>query len=305
MKKHSDPVIQEIDDPMIAQFRAIDHSGINIYDKDHSFIMDDSAIISSDIELNPFRSRDCRIILIKKGSVDYLLNYVDNHASAGELLMIPANFIIKINGYSKDFKARGIAFRPSSIMADDPLEYNVIKLRLGYNEERLFETYLQLMNQVLIHPTSGKFDFELLLRSMLRRIRCLNIAQNGYQSVVSGTRKRAVFSGFMQLVNEEGIAPRSITAYAKILNVTDNYLSVIVKELSGRTVMDWVNGRTITDIKALLLDQRKLSIDQIAEKMKFASTSQMIRLFKNQTGYTPAAFRKEKNEMLKGNQTHS
>ena len=190
-------------------------------------------------------------------------------------------------------------------MVDDPLEYNVIKLRLGYNEERLFETYFQLMNQVLIHPTSGKFDFELLVRSMLHRIRCLDIAQNGYQPAASGTRKRAVFSGFMQLVNEDGIVPRSITAYAKKLHVTDNYLSVIVKELSGRTVMDWVNGRTITDIKALLLDQRALSIDQIAEKMKFASTSQMIRLFKNQTGYTPAAFRKEKNEMLKGNQTHS
>ena len=104
MKKHSDPIVQEIDDPMIAQFRAIDYSGINIYDKERSFIMDDSAIISSVIDLIPFRSRDCRIILVKKGFCDYSLNYVDGQVSAGELLMIPANFIIKSMGIRKTSK---------------------------------------------------------------------------------------------------------------------------------------------------------------------------------------------------------
>ena len=294
-----DQRIIEIDDSKKDEIRVFDNTGANIIEKDFCLVMDNSPIVKHAVIDAPVRSPEHRIMLVKKGSVDYTLNYMDFHVSEGEVLMIPANYIIIMNGHSGDFNARVLSFRFTGMGESNLVGYEVIKLRLGYNEEQVFENFFQMMNQVLKSPTAGKRDFEHLVISMLYRIQGLNSAQNGFQAPAMGDRKQAIVSKFMQLLNANGPAPRSIAYYADKLGVSANYLSVVVKERSDHTVMEWVDIRTVTQIKLLLFDPDNLTVDQIAERLNFSSSSQMIRVFKKLTGATPIEYRKTKSEEIR------
>lgn len=294
-----DQRIIEIDDSKKDEIRVFDNTGANIIEKDFCLVMDNSPIVKHAVIDAPVRSPEHRIMLVKKGSVDYTLNYMDFHVSEGEVLMIPANYIIIMNGHSGDFNARVLSFRFTGMGESNLVGYEVIKLRLGYNEEQVFENFFQMMNQVLKSPTAGKRDFEHLIISMLFRIQGLNFAQNGLQAPAMGDRKQAIVSKFMQLLNANGPAPRSIAYYADKLGVSANYLSVVVKERSDHTVMEWVDIRTVTQIKLLLFDPDNLTVDQIAERLNFSSSSQMIRVFKKLTGATPIEYRKTKSEEIR------
>lgn len=291
--------IIEIDDSKKDEIRVFDNTGANIIEKDFCLVMDNSPIVKHAVIDAPVRSPEHRIMLVKKGSVDYTLNYMDFHVSEGEVLMVPANYIIIMNGHSGDFNARVLSFRFTDMAESNLVGYDAVKLRLGYNEEQVFENFFQMMNQVLKSPTAGKHDFEHLVISMLFRIQGLNFAQNGLQAPAMGDRKQAIVSKFMQLLNASGPAPRSIATYADKLGVSANYLSVVVKEKSNRTVMEWVDIRTVTEIKMLLHDPSNLTVDQIAERMDFSSSSQMIRVFKKMTGVTPTEYRKTQTEEIK------
>ena len=291
--------VKEIDNSTKAELRAIDNTGANIFEKDFCLVMDNSAIVKYAVIDAPLRSPEHRIMLVKKGSVDYTLNYMDFHTSEGEVLMVPANYIINLDGHSRDFNARVLSFRFANMADAGLVGYDVIKLRLGYNEEQVFENFFQMMNQVLKSPTAGKRDFEHLVISMLFRIQGLNTAQNGLQAPAMGDRKQTILSKFMQLLNASGPAPRSIATYADKLGVSANYLSVVVKEMSDRTVMEWVDIRTVTQIKLLLCDPANLTVDQIAEQLDFSSSSQMIRVFKKLTGITPTEYRKTKTKEIR------
>ena len=294
-----DQRIIEIDDSKKDEIRVFDNTGANIIEKDFCLVMDNSPIVKHAVIDAPVRSPEHRIMLVKKGSVDYTLNYMDFHVSEGEVLMIPANYIIIMNGHSGDFNARVLSFRFTGMGESNLFGYEVIKLRLGYNEEQVFENFFQMMNQVLKSPTVGKRDFEHLVISMLFRIQGLNSAQNGFQAPAMGDRKQAIVSKFMQLLNANGPAPRSIAYYADKLGVSANYLSVVIKERSKHTVMEWVDIRTVTEIKMLLHDPSNLTVDQIAERLDFSSSSQMIRVFKKLTGTTPIEYRKTKSEEIR------
>ena len=295
--------VKEIDNSTKAELRAIDNTGANIFEKDFCLVMDNSAIVKYAVIDAPLRSPEHRIMLVKKGSVDYTLNYMDFHTSEGEVLMVPANYIINLNGHSRDFNARVLSFRFANMADAGLVGYDVIKLRLGYSEEQVFENFFQMMNQVLKSPTAGKRDFEHLVISMLFRIQGLNTAQNGLQAPAMGDRKQTILSKFMQLLNASGPAPRSIATYADKLGVSANYLSVVVKEMSDRTVMEWVDIRTVTQIKLLLCDPANLTVDQIAEQLDFSSSSQMIRVFKKLTGITPIEYRKSKTKEIRKKKT--
>lgn len=296
MKKIITHKIQEIDDSVKSELRTIYYSNANIIEKDYWLIMDNSEIVKYTVSDTPFHSPEPRILLVKKGSIDYTLNHVDYHIVADELLMVPANFTISIIGYSHNFNARILSFCFPDMDYADSVGYDVVKLRLGHGEKHVFDNFFQMMNFVLKTPTTDKQDFKHLVLSMLFRIKCLNTAQNGLPSPLYVDRKQAIFSQFMRLVNTTESTHQTVSYYADKIGVSANYLSVVIKEKSGRTVMDWVAMRTVAQIKKLLLDPSHLTVNQIAERLSFSSSTQMIRVFKKGAGMTPLEYQRKKKQ---------
>lgn len=68
------------------------------------------------------------------------------------------------------------------------------------------------------------------------------------------------------------------------------YLCRIFKEITGITIMEYVNGKRLIEAERLLL-YSSLNVLEISEKIGFNSANNFIRLFKNKYKSTPKVFR--------------
>ena len=104
------------------------------------------------------------------------------------------------------------------------------------------------------------------------------------------SRKESLSKQFMQLVRDNYREYRNVAWYADKLCVTPKYISQVVKDTTGRTALGWIDEFTIIESKALLRST-ELSIDQIAVKLNFGSSSLFSKYFKRVTGLSPRGYR--------------
>ena len=88
----------------------------------------------------------------------------------------------------------------------------------------------------------------------------------------------------------EEIFTRNISFYAENLFLTPRYLSTLIKETSGKTVMEWVNEAVIQEAKLMLCHTDKL-VYQIADELNFPNASFFCKFFHRMTGKTPNGYR--------------
>ncbi|MBU2998111.1 helix-turn-helix domain-containing protein [Cellulophaga baltica] len=79
--------------------------------------------------------------------------------------------------------------------------------------------------------------------------------------------------------------------YADAQNLHPNYLSNVIKTKTGKTISDWITQKTIIEAKTLL-QNKSLSIKEIAHKLSFSETAHFSNYFKKQVGMSPNQFRK-------------
>lgn len=103
-------------------------------------------------------------------------------------------------------------------------------------------------------------------------------------------RVEDLFVSFIRLLPQHFAEHRDIAFYASCLNISAVYLSRIVRQVSGRTVMDYVN-RFLTMEAAFLLRTSRRSIGQIADALHFADTASFSKFFLRRKGLSPRAFR--------------
>ncbi len=83
---------------------------------------------------------------------------------------------------------------------------------------------------------------------------------------------------------------RDVSYYAEQLNVSAKYLSATTKRVTGQSVTSFIDSFTIPILKELLNDER-LSLTQIADRMNFASLSYFSRYCTKHLGQTPSEYR--------------
>ncbi|MBO7542217.1 MAG: AraC family transcriptional regulator [Bacteroidales bacterium] len=294
MAKTKQPDVRDIDESIRKELKLFDNIGLNIVEDDYALIMDNTPVVKNLIPKYPMRSKEHRIMLVKEGWVKHSLNYNECTSRKKDLLFIPANFIICVKDFSKDLKARVLTFNFSE--AFDMLSsigFSHIHLSLGPSEEKRMDSYFQLMYQVLQSPCGSKRDFDFLVLSMLSRIVSINNQQNGGRPITFRNEKQKCATLFMQMITDPDINYQKIKEFASELKVTENYLSVAVKDITGNTVKYWIDYRNVMLIKKHLESAENLPLDQIAVKLGYSSASTLVRYFKKQTGQTPAEFRKE------------
>ena len=83
---------------------------------------------------------------------------------------------------------------------------------------------------------------------------------------------------------------QKVSDFAKLLNVSPNYLNRCVQRTLGKSAHDLLNETLLLESKALL-KQSTLTISEIAYKVGKKDPSDFSRFFKNQTGMTPKEYR--------------
>ena len=95
----------------------------------------------------------------------------------------------------------------------------------------------------------------------------------------------------MQLLSRNFGEQRSVIGTPISSNSPPKYLSQLIKNVSGRTVGQWVSVLVVMEIKNLLRNT-DLSIKEISTGLNFPSQSLMGRYFKNYTGLSPLDYRR-------------
>lgn len=82
----------------------------------------------------------------------------------------------------------------------------------------------------------------------------------------------------------------NVTEVANMCGVSVSYFERIFKSYAGVPPIEYFNNLKIYHIKELLQDD-KLTLDEIAEQMEYCDSSYLCRLFKKMTGMTPKEYK--------------
>ena len=83
---------------------------------------------------------------------------------------------------------------------------------------------------------------------------------------------------------------RDVSYYAERLNVSPKYLSATIKRVTGHSVSSYIDRHTVPILKDYLDDER-LSLTQIADRMNFTSLSYFSRYCTKHLGMSPSNYR--------------
>lgn len=82
--------------------------------------------------------------------------------------------------------------------------------------------------------------------------------------------------------------------FADKMNISDSYLSDLLKKETGRNTQENIHHFVIEKAKSMFVDSN-ITASEIAFKLGFEYPQYFSRLFKNKTGQTPIEYRNELN----------
>lgn len=99
-----------------------------------------------------------------------------------------------------------------------------------------------------------------------------------------------LYQRFSTLLIESYPKPRDVQWYADALSVSPNYLARVVKHISGRSTLEWINEAVMTDIRTVLIHTDE-SIKEISNRLGFSNAAFFGKYVKHHTGLSPKQLR--------------
>lgn len=293
-------------------------SGIKRFSFDYSKFGDDymfSHFIPGESALDyfssPVRFEGILFVLCLKGKLEVEINLQQIELCSNSLLCLGPDKIIssKQTDFS-DFEAYFLFMSPQ-FLRDINIDMNVMNnigrmaslkssrqpvLLLSDEESQLLQKYMELL-----HYNTIKNSDELYIKNISRNI----IASVIYQIFQFGekympherveerplSRRANYVQEFMRLMHENYRQERSVGFYADKLFISPKYLSLIIKEMTGRSAAEWIDECVILEAKNLLRYSGK-NIQQVAYELNFTNQSSFGKYFKHLTGMSPSQFQK-------------
>ena len=245
----------------------------------------------------PFYFAEDRLLRISRGRGTGRVNLMDYEVAEHDVLLLPAQSIMEPLYASDDFTAEALILKS---MPDIPMETvrhilanEVVHLHLEENDWQRHNAFIALLADMLSARQSSADAIGYQVAAMMCDLKNIRLKKQpiGFSSNVSHGKR--IFQQFLALANIHGYCKRRIDFYASELLLTPNHLSAIVRQQSGRTVLDWLNDRTIMEAKIQLKNSDRL-IYEISDTLCFTEPSAFIRYFKKSVGMTPLEYREGK-----------
>ncbi len=96
---------------------------------------------------------------------------------------------------------------------------------------------------------------------------------------------------FVKLVHIHHVHERSVSFYADKLFISAKYLTLLVKEATGRSAAKWIDDFVIMEAKNMLRFSGK-NIQQVAYALNFSTQSSFGKYFKHLTGMSPTEYQR-------------
>ena len=168
--------------------------------------------------------------------------------------------------------------------------YGNSKVTLLPDDAQRLQSLMLLIRQYIMQPLSLKSEILEHLYSVF--INDLISVQSFEKTRLSMSRQsEEIFVSFYTLLTNNYLEHRTLKFYADSLFITTTYLSRIVKQITGRTVMECINELLAMEATRLL-KSTALTVEQIADQLHFATSASFDKFYKRMRGTTPLSVRR-------------
>ena len=241
----------------------------------------------------PYRLQENRVVWVRRGWASYSFNLEDYRFDAGDLVVFYADTLVEKKAHSEDFEFD--AFRYDGFVSDladvgveEGSEHpSFIRLRLDAESQPVIEQHFSLLWEMAHQPSFPEDNINLIIRSLLLFV---NREHGQVATTIPSSRQSDMLRRFVALVSRYAGTERNIPFYADKLCIAPHYLSALVKQASGRTVMEWINETAVKEVKVWLAYSDE-TMAQISERLQFPCPASLNKFFKRETGLTPGQYR--------------
>lgn len=159
-------------------------------------------------------------------------------------------------------------------------------------QARKLECLMQMLHEQLAEPSPYQQEAVLALCRIIgiMLLQIQDVMTTGRGTVNSRTEE--LFVSFMRLVPKHFIQHHDLAFYADRLCITTAHLSRIVRQMSGQTVLSFIE-QALVDEAAHRLRTTDLSVTQLAYDLGFSDQSTFTKFFRRKKGLSPREYRQK------------
>lgn len=241
------------------------------------------------------------LCLCLAGSCDLSIDGRKYHITADSLLLLPPNHLVEFQNRSDDFIRRSVFFSLDFLIEfPSPLDIDTARmasrqpvLHLPASKTKHILDYYNILKdeyEEVDNPFRKTITKTILNVIILEVLACYKMFIGEIQE--EQQHHETLSDDFFLLLSMYYKKERNATFYAEKMNMTPKYLSKKIKDITGRSIHEWLNEMLITEIKVQLKTSDQ-TILQISEELNFSSPSVFVQFFKHHTGMTPLKYKKD------------
>lgn len=247
-----------------------------------------------------FRAGAFFYILVETGTAEFVIDCHSYIIGKGDMLLVAPRMSVKLMRKSSDFGTCGLCMEP--FFFDSLSIGNYVYKRLYNSSHTTYVLRLEDSDTVHIRKTLDLMSHYLtsdhpaemagsLVNFLLLQITEIFHSQNVHPA---GRVKHsdALFRLFRKLLAENYRKEHELQFYADSLHISQTYLSRVIRQISGKTVNNYIAEALYTDARRLLVFT-DLTVKEIAEQLGFSDQSSFGKFFKKKSETSPANFRDE------------
>ena len=247
-----------------------------------------------------FRAGAFFYILVETGTAEFVVDCHSYIVGKGDMLLVAPRMSIELMKKSSDFGTCGLCMEPfffDSLSIGNYVykqlynsSHTTYVLRLEDSDTGHIRKTLDLMSHYLTsdHPAEMAGS---LVNFLLLQITEIFHSQNVHPAG-RVRRSDALFRLFRKLLAENYRKEHELQFYADSLHVSQTYLSRVIRQVSGKTVNNYIAEAFYTDARRLLVFT-DLTVKEISEQLGFSDQSSFGKFFKKKSETSPANFRDE------------
>lgn len=260
----------------------------------------------------PEKSEGTLLFLVNSGSGFRIeVNFEQEDISPGTLLMVfPGNVVRMLSPVPDDTDAyllyfdikflRGVSINLTSVQIPPSITRRRPAIHLSEEESDLLVKYFLLLhestdadqtNQQVVRSIATNLTAALFYQLIIFHHRRIAGEITSQAHIRMGSRRNDYVREFIRLVHIHYTRERSVGFYADKLFISPKYLSLLVKEATGRTAAGWIDEFVLMEAKNMLRFSGK-NIQQIAYALNFPTQSSFGKYFKHLTGLSPTEYQK-------------
>jgi len=241
--------------------------------------------------------------LIRSGQLTLLSDNRLMHLKADDMYTYFPGSLVTIQSVSDDY--HGICLMLDEGMAHDALAFrNLIRASMipisQFGNSKLHFTspvanrlakLLELIYEYIQQPGTLKNEIlEMLYNAFIDDLIGIQAFDKLRLEITRQTED--IFVSFYQLLQKNFVEQHGIAFYADQLHISANYLSRIVKRITGKTVVDCINEMLAIEA-TWFIKSTDLNVAQIADRLNFASSPSFCKFYKRMRGHAPLVLRKQ------------